>query len=71
MNQIEEQIRHMASTLLDPRNDGFTQWESKKNLYEILFQIEDILSSSPNFGITEEKFLNQIGKEKVWKVLSS
>lgn len=70
MDLIKKEINHLGFDLLNPNNDGFSQWETKKKLYEILFQIEDILSLSSSFGNLEEEFLNQNAKEKSWRILS-
>lgn len=54
--------------LNSPRNDGFTQWEIKQDLYKIKFLVDEILKSSPKF-VGETEFLEQHQKQLMWKEL--
>jgi hypothetical protein len=50
------------------RNDGFTQWEIKKQLYLIKWLVDDILDRSPRF-IGEQDFLEEIEQKKIINIL--
>lgn len=57
--------------LHDDRNDGYTQWEIKQDLYRIKWLIDNILSKSPNFDEIEDEFLEKHEKAVLWKELKS
>lgn len=70
MDLIKKEINHLGFDLLNSNNDGFSQWAAKKKLYEMLFEIEDILAISSSFGSLEQEFLDSHAKEKTWRILS-
>jgi len=49
-----------------PKNDGFTQFEIKKNLIEIKFLLIDLLETCPTFSGEEEwlheRLINKLSK---------
>ena len=68
-NQVHHQI-YMAGVELNSKyNDGFTQFEIKKDLYKIKWLVDAILKDSPTFA-DEEEFLKEHEKEVVWRTLS-
>lgn len=42
-----------------PYNDGYNAWACKKDLYTILFHLEDILEKSPKFSDVEQEHLRE------------
>ena len=66
---IITQLRKAYGEVNSPYNDGFTGWEIKRELYEIKFLLDEILKESPSFGETEERYLNEVNKQKVWREL--
>ena len=55
-----ESDRHMT---------GFVTWECKKELYEILWYLEDTLNQCSTYGEVEKEFLLQRDKEVVLNLL--
>jgi phosphoribosylpyrophosphate synthetase len=64
INQISAAKRELNSSY----NDGFIQWEIKKELYQIKFLIDDIIESSGKFT-GEEEFLKELSQKKVIDIL--
>lgn len=67
-NSVSHQIYIAGVELNSPRNDGFTQWEIKQDLYKVKFLVDQILKSSPEF-VGETEFLDQHQKQLMWKEL--
>jgi hypothetical protein len=65
---IETYILSTYSKLMSNYQDGFTQWEMKKDLYELKFLLDNILNNSPKFSL-EEEWLEDQHKKKVWGIL--
>jgi len=51
-----------------PRNDGFTQFEIKKDLIEIEFLLKDLLETCPTFA-GEEEWLQECLDQRLLKKL--
>jgi len=69
LNSIITQLRKAYIEVNSPYNDGFTGWETKRELYEIKFLLDEIIKESPSFGEIEERYLNEVNKLKVWREL--
>jgi hypothetical protein len=69
MNAIRHSLWVMAHECSSSRNDGFTQFEIKKELLEIKFLVDDLLDDSPTFAgedeIYHERLLKKLGKQNV------
>ena len=52
----------------DPRADGFTAWEYKKDLYETKFVLEDMLHRCPTYA-PEPAWLREQEAEKIVRIL--
>jgi hypothetical protein len=68
LNIVCHQIRLAGRELHSPYNDGFTQWEIKKELYHIKFMLDDIIESSSKFT-GEEEFLKEESQNRVINIL--
>lgn len=68
-NSVHHQIYMAGVELNNARNDGFVQWELKKDLYKIKFLVDEILNSSPTF-VAESEFLEEHSKKKMWRTLN-
>jgi hypothetical protein len=69
-NQVHHQL-HMAGVELNsPYNDGFTQWEIKKDLYKIKWLLDEIMKDSPTFS-DENEFLKEHEQVKMWRTLKN
>lgn len=66
--RIHHDIYIAGVELNNNRNDGFTQWCIKQNLYRLNWLIEDILQKSPKFSL-EDEFLLEHDKAKVLDAL--
>lgn len=69
-NQVHHQVYMAGVELHSPYNDGFVQWELKKDLYKLKWLVDAILKDSPTFN-DEEEFLKQHEKEVMWRKLKS
>ena len=48
--------------------DGFTTWGCKKDLYEILWYVENALDKCGTYA-TEDDYLEEHEKELMWSIL--
>lgn len=69
-NRITHDLYAAGIELRSSYNDGFTQWELKKDLYKIKWLIDSILEDSPTFE-PEEQFLKEYTKKVVWRKLTT
>lgn len=53
----------------DPRQDGFTTWGCKQDLYRVQWALEDIMSRMPKYSV-EDEWLEQRDRELVWRALN-
>ena len=68
-NSVHHQVYMAGVELNSPYNDGFNQWEIKKDLYKLKWLLDEILVDSGNFT-GEEKFVKEHEQVKMWKTLS-
>ena len=68
-NSVQHQIYIAGVELNSPRNDGFVQWEIKKDLYKLKFLLDQILERSPEF-VDEQEFLAEQSKKQMWRQLN-
>lgn len=61
-------IREAKSLINDNYFDGFSQWNLKKMLYNIKFELDDALKQTTKFSVEEEWLLEQ-EKKKMWREL--
>jgi len=67
-NSVHHQLYISGVELYSPRNDGFTQWEIKQDLYRIKWLVDAILKDSPSFN-GEEEFLKEHEQHVMWRTL--
>jgi hypothetical protein len=68
-NSVNHQI-HMAGVEINyPGNDGYTQFEIKKDLLLLKWTLDSILSNSPTFA-GEEEWIEECEKAKMWDILN-
>ena len=53
----------------DPRSDGFTTWEYKKDLHEIKFALEEMIRRCPSYSDIESQWLREQEAEKIVRIL--
>lgn len=66
---VHHQIYMAGVELHEPKNDGFTQWMIKQDLYKTKWLLDEILADSPTFA-GEEEFLKEHEQVKMWRTLS-
>jgi hemerythrin len=62
------QLMRAHGEICSTYNDGFTQWEIKKELYEIKWVLDEMLKRQPTFN-DEEEWLEENHKKRVWSEL--
>ena len=70
-NSVHHQIYIAGVELNSPRNDGFTTWAIKQDLYKIKFLLDEIMETSPTYGDLEQEFLTEESKRQVWHKLKT
>ena len=68
-NSVSHQIYMAGVELHSPKNDGFTQWEIKKDLYKLKWLLDQIMDDSSTF-VDEEQFLKEHEQVKMWRTLA-
>ena len=53
----------------DPRMDGFNTWGCKRELYELLFFVQQELDKCSTYGDTEEEYLKKHDRDLILKAL--
>ena len=66
VSRIKGDLQSMTYECRHPRNDGFTQFEIKKDLMEVKFLLEDLIEKCPTFAGEEEwmheRLINKLSK---------
>ena len=68
LRDILDQIRECTRAATDPRQDGFSTWRYKQDLYQIKFAVDEALKKCSTYT-PEDEWLEQCKKEKMWKEL--
>ena len=71
VSNISSQIHSLARECSSSRNDGFTAFECKKDLYQLKKIIDDALAEAPDFGSIEDQWLQEQEKKRIIKILKS
>lgn len=64
IKEIKSQIDQISFAESDPRMDGFVTWGCKKDLYKILWYVEDKLSKCSTYA-GEKEFLEEQRSNKI------
>jgi hypothetical protein len=67
--QVHHQIYLSGIELHSRYNDGFTQFEIKKDLHRIKWLLDEIMKDSPTFA-GEDEFLKENEQRVMWRTLS-
>ena len=65
---IKSEINKISFAESDPRMDGFVTWGCKKDLYELLWYVEDALEKCSDYA-TEEDYLKERDKQLMLRAL--
>ncbi len=68
-NSVHHQIYMSGVELNSKYNDGFTQFEIKKDLHKLKWLIDEIMKDSPTFA-GEDEFLKENEQRVMWRTLS-
>jgi hypothetical protein len=68
INDVKMQLLKAHGEITSRYNDGFTQWELKKELYEIKWLLDECLKRQPTFS-DEEEWLEEQHKRQMWSEL--
>ena len=70
VNDIKHQLGRCAAELHYNGNDGFIQWNYKKELLEVKYYIDELLHQAPTFGEIETSYHADMEKQQMWKRLN-
>jgi len=68
LKTIKEEVDKITYAESDKYMDGFTTWGCKKDLYEILWYVEEALKECGTYS-NEEDFIIEHEKELMWDIL--
>jgi len=68
-NSVNHQIYMAGVELNNSYNDGYNQWEIKKDLHRLKWLLNSILEDSPVFS-GEEEFIKEHEQKMMWRTLS-
>lgn len=70
VSDITSQIHSISRNCSSPYNDGFTQFELKKDLYQIKEILDSAINQCPKFA-GEENWLTEQEQKRIIKILKS
>lgn len=59
-------VRSCAAQVADPRNDGWTAWSCKQDLYRVKFLVDKLLCDLPEFA--DEK--TWVEQTQIWQTMT-
>jgi hypothetical protein len=65
LNSVVQQLHRAYGEVNSPYNDGFTGWEIKRELYEIKWLLDRLLKKSNSYGEIEQRYLDEVEKNKI------
>ena len=68
LSDLKEGVNKISYAESDPRMDGFVTWGCKKDLYELLWHIDDALNECSTYA-GEDIFVRDREKQKTFKAL--
>lgn len=66
---IKSEISKISYAESDSRMDGYVTWRCKKDLYEILWFVEEKLRRCSTYA-GEEDFILEHNKKETWRILN-
>lgn len=69
VESIISQLRQAGRECSSSYNDGFVAWGCKQDLYQIYFELHEILNYCPEFA-GEKEYLNEKSKKQMWEKLN-
>jgi hypothetical protein len=68
LKKVKSQVDKIVFAATDPKMDGFNTWGCKKDLYEILWYVEDSLDKCSSY-VDEDEFVKRREQKKLLKAL--
>ena len=68
LHRVKQEVDKIKFAEGDAHMDGFVTWTCKKELYEILWHVEQRLSECSTYA-TEEEFIREHNTDKMWSIL--
>jgi hypothetical protein len=68
LKKVKKQVDKIVFAATDPKMDGFNTWGCKKDLYEILWYVEDSLGKCSSYE-DEHEFIKRREQKKLLKIL--
>jgi len=68
LKKVKRQVDKIVFAATDPKMDGFNTWGCKKDLYEILWYVEDSLDKCSSYA-DEDEFVKRREQKKLLKAL--
>ncbi len=68
VDDISRQLGSLYTHATSPYNDGWTQWACKKDLYQLKFKIDNLLTKCDTFA-GEREWLTEQEKLQTWDKL--
>lgn len=68
LKKVKKQVDKIVFAATDPKMDGFNTWGCKKDLYEILWYVEDSLDKCSSYA-DEDEFVKRREQKKLLKAL--
>jgi hypothetical protein len=68
VDDIYRQINSAYYICSDSRQDGFTAWGVKQDLYQMKWHLDEMLDKCPTF-VDEEEWIKEQEKYKMWRTL--
>lgn len=70
-DDVVRQVNLCASQMRYRGNDGYIQWDCKKDLLTVKYELERLLRNSPSFGEVETSFVDDMEKQQSWEILKN
>jgi hypothetical protein len=71
IDEVKAHVDKIAWAESDPRMDGFVTWRCKKDLYELLWYLEDKLERCSTYSAEEENLIKNRREHKIINKLES
>lgn len=69
-SEIKNSIHRAYYVCSDTREDGYTTWPIKQDLYQLKWFLDDIIRKCPKYG-DEDQWLTEKEKDRIINILKS
>ena len=71
MTDVLHQVHRCYSQAVNNHNDGYVQWDCKKELLDLKYELDHMLSQTASFGSIEEDYHTEQEKKKIVRILKA